>query len=248
MPTAAAIDNPGLVERVCGKTSGDGPGVDARDVSGLDGSLGPGLMDDPSTLRALGPLDFDEDRANLLRTWFDDTFLHERACVQGIPVDCLRRVKPDADDLLLVSDAHRDSAARAPCAGHAGSDGYTTDDSVEVQVSEGPGQDYESQQSEVSRAPRWKERKFVMVHGRVPNGDFNRISQALAGTHPIHFVNGRGMLFDPKSIHNDYSSNEWNSYTYDAAANRSRASDAMMLDHQNMQMSSVDPEWCVFGS
>jgi hypothetical protein len=106
----------------------------------------------------------------------------------------------------------------------------------------------ESQQSEVSRAPRWKERKFVMVHGRVPNGDFNRISQALAGTHPIHFVNGRGMLFDPKSIHNDYSSNEWNSYTYGAAANRSRASDAMMLDHQNMQMSSVDPEWCVFGS
>ena len=88
MPTAAAIDNPGLVERVCGKTSGDGPGVDARDVSGLDGSLGPGLMDDPSTLRALGPLDFDEDTANLLRTWFDDTFLHERACVQGIPVDC----------------------------------------------------------------------------------------------------------------------------------------------------------------
>jgi hypothetical protein len=161
MPTAAAIDNPGLVERVCGKTSGDGPGVDARDVSGLDGSLGPGLMDDPSTLRALGPLEFDEDTANLLRTWFDDTFLHERACVQGIPVDCLRRVKPDADDLLLDSDAHRDSAARAPCAGHAGSDGYTTDDSVEVQVSEGPGQEV----SNASIDGSWRHTSCVVMQG-----------------------------------------------------------------------------------
>ena len=75
---------------VCGSMVSTRP--HATDSAGPDMSRWavPDICEEPSDT---DPLHGQIHSANLVRTWFDDTFLHERACVQGIPVDCLRRVQ-----------------------------------------------------------------------------------------------------------------------------------------------------------
>ena len=74
------------------------------------------------------------------------------------------------------------------------------------------------------------------VHSQVPLNDFQRISQLLTGMYPHHFPQGRGGHYDPYRRHNDISKKEWKEHTYGRAANRSKATDAMLLVHQNIEM------------
>ena len=77
------------------------------------------------------------------------------------------------------------------------------------------------------------------VHSQVPLCDFQRISQLLTGMYPHHFPQGRGGHYDPYRRHNYISKMEWKQHTYGRAANRSKATDAMLLVHQNIEMKAA---------
>tara|TARA_B110000046_G_scaffold56015_1_gene62588 strand:+ start:206 stop:7237 length:7032 start_codon:yes stop_codon:yes gene_type:complete len=76
------------------------------------------------------------------------------------------------------------------------------------------------------------------VHSRLPLVDFQRHSRLLTGMHPRHFPQGRGAQFDPYRKDNDFTDQLWKQHTYRDAANRARAQDSMLLDHQNISMKS----------
>ena len=137
-------------------------------------------------------------------------------------------------DERLQSAAIRFQATLRTETGHGGSSQQREEEKQEQE--EKQDADSEAEEMKGSIDGRYAEEKIVMVHAMCPAGDFNRHSEALVATHPFHFINGREMTFDPKRVYNGYSNLDWSRHTYGNSANRSRAQDAMLLDHQNMDM------------